>query len=70
MIREIPKTIQEGGDVCGASVMCLSVFGWIPKLTAILALVWFLLRVWESDTVRELTNRTEDDKRRDRRSTD
>ena len=70
MKQAIPKIIQEGGDVCGASLACLAFFGWVPKVTAVLALLWFMLRLWESDTVRELTNRVRDDGRRDRREGD
>ena len=57
MIDKIAPKIQEAGDVCGTSLLCVSFFGWVPNVTAVLALLWFALRIWESDTVRELTNR-------------
>tara|TARA_R110000787_G_scaffold4550_1_gene17225 strand:- start:724 stop:930 length:207 start_codon:yes stop_codon:yes gene_type:complete len=62
MISKASKTVQEVGDVCGVSVTCIAFFGWVPKVTAVLAMVWFILRIWESDTVRELTGRIEDSK--------
>jgi hypothetical protein len=30
---------------------------WLPTVFSLVSIVWFSLRIWESDTVRELTNR-------------
>ena len=62
MISKASKTVQEIGDYSCLSVTCITFFGWVPKVTAVLAMVWFILRIWESDTVRELTGRIEDTK--------
>lgn len=31
--------------------------GWLPNVLSIVTIAWFSIRIWESDTVRGLTNR-------------
>jgi UPF0716 family protein affecting phage T7 exclusion len=33
--------------------------GWLPTVLSIITIAWFGIRIWESDTVRGLTNRKE-----------
>ena len=33
------------------------ILGWLPNVLSIVTIVWFSIRIWESDTVRGLTNR-------------
>ena len=33
--------------------------GWLPNVLSIVTIAWFGIRIWESDTVRGLTNRKE-----------
>ena len=35
------------------------ILGWLPNVLSIVTIVWFSIRIWESDTVRGLTNRKE-----------
>lgn len=31
--------------------------GWLPHIAAALAVVWYLIRLWETETVKEWTGR-------------
>ena len=44
-------------DVAAGSTAVLTVAAWVPPIAGIFSIVWFAIRIWESDTVRELTNR-------------
>jgi hypothetical protein len=37
------------------------ILGWLPNVLSIVTIVWFSIRIWESDTVRGLTNRKKPD---------
>ena len=34
---------------------------WLPTVFSLVSIVWFSIRIWESDTVRGLTNRKKSD---------
>lgn len=34
---------------------------WLPTVFSLVSIVWFSIRIWESDTVRGLTNRRKPD---------
>lgn len=44
-------------DVAAGSTAVLTVAAWVPPIAGIFSIIWFAIRIWESDTVRELTNR-------------
>lgn len=44
-------------DVAAGSTAVLTVAAWVPPIAGIFSIVWFAIRIWESDTIRELTNR-------------
>jgi hypothetical protein len=35
---------------------------WLPTVFSLVSIVWFSIRIWESDTVRGLTKRTKEQK--------
>ena len=37
------------------------ILGWLPNVLSIVTIVWFSIRIWESDTIRGLTNRKKPD---------
>jgi hypothetical protein len=37
------------------------ILGWLPNVLSIVTIVWFSIRIWESDTVRGVTNRKKPD---------
>lgn len=48
-------------DVIAGSTALLTVAAWVPPVAGIFSILWFSLRIWESDTVREITNRVKSD---------
>lgn len=44
-------------DLLSALVAVGTIATWLPPLAALLTIVWTLIRIWETDTVREWTNR-------------
>ena len=57
MMTEETKTTADlafGGITIGAF------FEALPEITALVALCWWMLRIWETDTVKRLTGRQDD----------
>lgn len=40
------------------AVAIATFFGWLPDITAFFGLIYLLIRLWETDTVRSITKRT------------
>lgn len=52
---EVAKTVT---DVFAASITLGAIVNILPSIATILTIIWVLIRIWESDTVRALTRRT------------
>jgi|TARA_B100000902_G_scaffold338811_1_gene340599 hypothetical protein len=46
-------------DVVAVSATTGSVLGWLPPLAAALTIVWTLIRIYETDTIKELIKKYE-----------
>jgi hypothetical protein len=44
-------------DVAAGSTAVLALAAWLPPVSSLLAIVWFAIRIWESDTIKEATGR-------------
>jgi hypothetical protein len=44
-------------DVVSVTATVSALIGWLPAVAAVLSIVWTLIRIWETDTVRQLFNR-------------
>lgn len=44
-------------DTAVISAGAVTFMGWLPDITALFVLIYLLIRIWETDTIRELTNR-------------
>jgi len=44
-------------DSVALSTLIATLAGWLPSLGALLTVVWTMIRIWETDTVRRLTGR-------------
>ena len=42
-------------DVAAGSTAVLALAAWLPPVSSLLAIVWFAIRIWESDTIKEAT---------------
>ena len=41
-------------DLAAASTGILSLAAWLPPIAAVFTIVWYGIRIWESDTVQSL----------------
>ena len=48
---------KEALDIAAGSTALLTMAAWLPPVSSLFAILWFALRIWESDTVREWSNR-------------
>jgi len=46
-------------DVVAVSATTGSVLGWLPPLAAALTIVWTLIRIYETETIKELIKKYE-----------
>jgi|TARA_R110001592_G_C13087502_1_gene743170 hypothetical protein len=44
-------------DVVAASTGIMSLATWLPPLASLFTIVWLGIRIYETDTIRSLTNR-------------
>lgn len=47
-----PEHIRVGLDVVAASAVAATFLQWLPPVSALLGIIWFLIQIWESRTVR------------------
>lgn len=38
-------------DALAAGTVMATLAGWLPTIAAALAILWYIIRIWESDTV-------------------
>lgn len=50
MLEEV-KTV---GDVVGVGSTVALLAGWLPPLVSVITLIWFGIRIYETDTVQKL----------------
>jgi hypothetical protein len=50
-MNEEPKQIL---DLAAATTGIASLAAWLPPIAAVFTIVWYGIRIWESDTVKEL----------------
>jgi hypothetical protein len=55
MIEETKEVV----DVVAASTAILTIGAWLPPIASLFTIVWLGLRIYESDTVQKLINKTE-----------
>jgi len=50
MVEETKEVL----DIAAVSTGVLSLAAWLPPIASLFTIIWMGLRIWESDTVREL----------------
>jgi hypothetical protein len=50
-ISRVAMEIASLGTIVG------TIFEWMPRFAVLLAVVWYVLQIWESNTMRRLLNR-------------
>ena len=46
-----------GVDLIAGSITISALMQIVPAATAVLSLIWICIRIWETETVKKLTNR-------------
>jgi hypothetical protein len=44
-------------DIASLGIVAGSLLDWLPAIASVLSILWMLIRIWETDTVRGWTNR-------------
>jgi len=44
-------------DAAAASTGVLSLVAWLPPVASLFTIIWLGIRIWETDTIKALTNR-------------
>ena len=55
-MNSLPESVKHAGDAVAGAITTAAFFGWISNATAVLALIYLLIRVCETKTVRALAS--------------
>lgn len=58
----MPEGVQRFLDYTSIGTTIATVAGWLPNIAALLAIVWTLIRIYESRTVQKFLGRINDKK--------
>jgi hypothetical protein len=58
VLDHISEPVKRLGDGGSALIVIGTFADYLPKIAALLTVVWLLIRIWESDTVRAVTGRS------------
>jgi hypothetical protein len=47
-----PENVTPTVDAGMITIAAATFFGWLPNIAALLSVVWLLIRIWETETVR------------------
>ncbi len=50
-------TVEKMADGGAAALIIAAIMAWVPPIAAFLGIVWYLLQIWESHTVRAWVKR-------------
>jgi len=56
------ESTKEAMDIAAASTAVMSMAAWLPPTASILTIIWLGIRIYESDTVQSIVNKTKKDK--------
>jgi hypothetical protein len=52
------EDIKHVVDGVSVGTVLATLAGWLPAIAALFTIIWTALRIWESETVKQLTGRT------------
>ena len=53
------EAVKAGVDVLAVSTTASALMGWLPPLAALATLVWTCIRIYETQTVKNILNKDE-----------
>lgn len=51
---------KAGMDVIAVSTTVASIATWLPPTASLITIIWMIIRIWETDTVRALLSNKKD----------
>ena len=54
------EDVKQVTDVAAGGVTISAFMAWIPEATALLSLVWVCIRIYETDTVKNIIRKSDD----------
>ena len=51
------ESVKHSLDAAAGATVIVTWLDYLPDIAAALSIVWFLIRIWESETVKRLTGR-------------
>lgn len=52
-----PEQLTPTVDAGMITIAVATFFGWLPNIAALLSVIWLVIRIWETETVRNLIRR-------------
>lgn len=56
-VTAVVEGTKAAGDLTSIAVVLATLSSWLPPLTAVLSLIWVIIRIYETDTVQNLIYR-------------
>lgn len=63
--KEVPQLEKHLIDLATVATVVGTLTSYLPALSALLAIVWTSIRIWETETIRAMTGRTKPEKEED-----
>lgn len=60
-ITAVVEGTKSAGDLTSLAVVLATLSSWLPPVTAVLSLIWVLIRIYETDTIQNLIYRRRND---------
>jgi hypothetical protein len=59
--HDMIEGLKPAGDILSIGVAFATLVSWLPSIAALLTIVWTLIRIFETDTVRSLMGKAKAD---------
>lgn len=54
---EVIESVKHGADLLSIGVVLATLAQWLPSVAALFTIIWTLIRIWETETIKRLTRR-------------
>ena len=61
VFSKLPESTKTNVDVATIALTITTVLDLLPSIAAVLSIIWWLLRIWETETVKRRTGRWKDE---------
>lgn len=60
-VTAVVEGTKSAGDLTSIAVVLATLSSWLPPITALLSLIWVVIRIYETDTIQNLIYRSSKD---------